>query len=41
MPECLWDGLIDFVFELFAFLLEFFVVVEGTDLFFEPVDLGL
>ena len=41
MPERLRDSLIDLVFELFAFLLEFLVVVEGTDLLFEPVDSGL
>ena len=29
------------MFELFAFLLEFLVVVEGTDLLFESVDPGL
>ena len=41
MPERLRDGLIDLMFELFAFLLEFLVVVEGTDLLFESVDPGL
>lgn len=41
MAKSVRDRLIDFLFELLAFLLQLLVVVEGADLLFEPVDLGL